>query len=131
MNNQTISSADGTAAMWAAFRWVEQLLTALVKEAEPQEEKTSSWLPWRGLRLGRERPEPAGPGRWPALEALARKFRLSPFECDVLLLTAAVDLNPALADLCAEVEPMSNRPFPTLSLAFRLFDKARTAPESK
>jgi len=53
----------------------------------------------------------------PALETLRMAFRLSPFECQVLLLCAAVELDAAVAPLCAAAQGDSQRLYPTFSLA--------------
>lgn len=53
----------------------------------------------------------------PALELLCKMFGLSPFERDVLLLCAGVELDSTFAALCAEAQGDSARAYPTLSLA--------------
>jgi hypothetical protein len=52
-----------------------------------------------------------------ALDHLCAAFRLSPFERDVLLLCAGVELDSSFADLCATAQADPHRPYPTLSLA--------------
>jgi hypothetical protein len=58
----------------------------------------------------------------PALQILARRLGLSPFERDVLLLCVAMELDTRIATLCtgAQDEP---RPYPTFALALTLFDE--------
>ncbi|MGH2917326.1 MAG: ATP-binding protein, partial [Solirubrobacteraceae bacterium] len=63
----------------------------------------------------------AGSGE-PALVELARRLGLSPFERDILLLAVATELDPAIAELCAEVQGRAGRSLPTFGLALRLFD---------
>ncbi|MDQ1436899.1 MAG: hypothetical protein QOK43_528, partial [Acidimicrobiaceae bacterium] len=58
----------------------------------------------------------------PAHVELARRLGLSDFERDVLLLTAAAELDPNVAALCARVQPAYTRGHPTFGLAMRLFD---------
>lgn len=58
--------------------------------------------------------EAGGPA---ALDGLCSVFRLSPFECDVLLLCAGVELESAFAGLCAAAQGDPARPYPTFSLA--------------
>ena len=59
----------------------------------------------------------ADTGQAAALETLCRIFGLTPFERDLLLLCAGVELDSSFADLCAEVQQSSNRRLPTFSLA--------------
>jgi hypothetical protein len=58
----------------------------------------------------------------PALEILARRFGLSPFERDVLLLAIGVELDTRIGALCARGQDDPSRPHPTLALAMALFD---------
>ena len=53
----------------------------------------------------------------PALETLCRRSGLSPFERDVLLLCAGVELDSRFAPLCAAAQGDPARPYPTFSLA--------------
>lgn len=53
----------------------------------------------------------------PALETLCHKFGLSPFERDVLLLSAGVELDSAFASSCAAAQVDQARAYPTFSLA--------------
>ncbi len=52
-----------------------------------------------------------------ALETLCAAFGLSPFERDVLLLCAGVQLDSSFAPLCAAAQGDPRRAYPTLSLA--------------
>jgi len=58
----------------------------------------------------------------PALMLLAERLGLTAFECEVLALCAAVELDTRIAGLCAAAQGDGNRPYPTFSLAFSLFD---------
>jgi AAA+ superfamily predicted ATPase len=58
----------------------------------------------------------------PALLLLADRLGLSAFDCDVLALCAAVELDTRVADLCARAQGDSQQAYPTFALAFRLFD---------
>ena len=59
----------------------------------------------------------------PALVSLAELFDLSPFEQSILLLCAAMELDPDMADLCADAQQsIPERPYPTFALALALFD---------
>jgi hypothetical protein len=72
-------------------------------------------------------PDPADGGRadetgWdlavpPALGSLRRRFGLSDFEVDLLMLCAGVELDSRIASLCAAAQGGSARPGPTFSLA--------------
>ena len=53
----------------------------------------------------------------PALDVLASAFGLSPFECDVLVLCAGMELDAEFPRLCAEAQGDGQRPYPTFSLA--------------
>jgi hypothetical protein len=55
----------------------------------------------------------------PALETLCRVFRLSDFERGILLLCAAVEMEPTLAQRCAVLQGNPPRPYPTFHLALR------------
>jgi hypothetical protein len=52
-----------------------------------------------------------------ALQALCASFGLSPFERDVLLLCAGMELDSQFGPLCAAAQGDSAKPFPTWSLA--------------
>lgn len=52
-----------------------------------------------------------------ALEMVCAAFDLSPFERDLLLLCAGMELSAAFAPLCAKTQGNDNRPYPTFSLA--------------
>jgi hypothetical protein len=53
----------------------------------------------------------------PALEALAAAFDLSPFERDLVLLCAGIELDSTVAPLCAAAQGDASRTYPTFSLA--------------
>lgn len=52
-----------------------------------------------------------------ALDQVCTAFRLSPFERDVLLMCAGVELDSSFADLCAAAQADQHRSYPTFSLA--------------
>lgn len=54
----------------------------------------------------------------PALVGLAARFGLSRFERDVLLLCAAVELDPTVGALCAATQGSEGMVYPTFALAF-------------
>jgi SpoVK/Ycf46/Vps4 family AAA+-type ATPase len=59
----------------------------------------------------------------PALVIAAQGFHLSRFERDVLLLCAAMELDPGLASLCARIHGDANKAHPTFALALSVFDE--------
>jgi hypothetical protein len=59
-----------------------------------------------------------------ALAYLARRFQLTPFEGEVLLLTAAMELNTGVGWLCAAAQRDAQAAYPTFGLALALFDGA-------
>jgi len=59
-----------------------------------------------------------------ALETLCRLFALSPFERDVLLLCAGIELEATFAPLCAAASGDPKRDYPTFSLALATLPEA-------
>lgn len=57
-----------------------------------------------------------------AIDQVAQLFGLSVFEQEILLLCAGIELNDALAALCAAVQQDNQKAYPTLSLALQLTD---------
>jgi hypothetical protein len=64
----------------------------------------------------------------PALVILARRFGLTRFERDVLLLCVATELDPAVPALCARAHGDRRLTAPTFALAFNLFDDVSWTP---
>src|ERR1051325_4611168 len=58
-----------------------------------------------------------------ALAYLTDRLGLSPFERDVLLLCAAMELDTRIASLCARAHDDPSKPYPTFALALALFDQ--------
>ena len=58
----------------------------------------------------------------PALVLLAKQLGLTPFEQNVLLLCAAMELDTRVAALCAQAQDNVNRTYPTFALALSLFE---------
>ena len=68
-----------------------------------------------------------------AMAILAERLGLSPFEQNILLLCAAMELDTRTATLCARTQDDPNKPFPTFALSLALFDEASwdaLSPES-
>ena len=61
----------------------------------------------------------------PALLSLAENLKMAPFERDVLLLCAALDLDTRIGALCALAQGDPARPYPTFALAMTLFAEPR------
>jgi hypothetical protein len=59
-----------------------------------------------------------------ALDSLCAAFSLSPFERDVLLLCAGMELDSGLGPLCAAAQGNAQSPFPTFSLALAALAEA-------
>jgi hypothetical protein len=60
----------------------------------------------------------------PAIEGMTAAFGLSPFERDVLLLCAGVELDSAFAARCADAQDDPRRPYPTFGLALAALPEA-------
>jgi ATPase family associated with various cellular activities (AAA)/Winged helix domain, variant len=56
-----------------------------------------------------------------ALVILGERFALSPFEQEILLLCAAMELDTRIGALCARAQGNPTRPYPTFALALSLF----------
>ncbi|MBM7116701.1 ATP-binding protein [Archangium primigenium] len=74
--------------------------------APPSREDADAWPEW-----------PAEAGRPPALRVLCETFGLSPFERDVLLLGAGMELDSRIPAACARAQGDAQRPYPTFALA--------------
>ncbi len=58
----------------------------------------------------------------PALIVLGRQLGLSRFECEIVLLCAALEMDTRIAALCAQAQDEAQRTYPTFALALALFD---------
>ncbi len=58
----------------------------------------------------------------PALALIKRRFGLSVFEQDVLMLCTAMELDTTIPALCARAQDDPGKPFPTFALAMSLFN---------
>jgi hypothetical protein len=59
----------------------------------------------------------------PALVTLAMRLHLSRFECDLLVLCLAAELDTGIERLCAQAQNDEARPYPTFALALAIFDE--------
>lgn len=64
----------------------------------------------------------AAEGDPPPLHLLSRRFGLSDFERQALLLCVAIELDSGIAALCARAQHDPGRPYPTFALILALFD---------
>jgi hypothetical protein len=60
----------------------------------------------------------------PALVTLCDRLGLTPFERDMLVLCAAMELDTSIAGLCARAQGDPLKPWPTFALALSLFEQA-------
>jgi hypothetical protein len=74
-------------------------------------------LPSREDERRREGEAPTFAGSRPALDLVTKAFYLSPFERDILLLCAGVELDKEFGSLCAAAQGDPSSPYPTFSLA--------------
>lgn len=58
----------------------------------------------------------------PALVLIKRRFGLSVFEQDVLMLCTAMELDTTIPALCARAQDDASKPYPTFALAMSLFN---------
>jgi hypothetical protein len=71
----------------------------------------------------RKRDQAAAAEPMPAVVRLARRFGLSQFDTDILLLCAAMELDTTVAGLCAAAYGDPAQPYPTFALALSMFDE--------
>lgn len=128
-----------------ALQWLRLLLQQQADQfgavqqsaAEQLVEKDSSWFAWRKksekpastaktdtnnlAQLEQEllKAESATPK--PAIAILVQNLKLSRFDQQLLLLCAAMELDPNIAALCSRAQNDIQRNFPTFALAFTLF----------
>jgi ATPase family associated with various cellular activities (AAA) len=96
--------------------WTERNRAALLREFARLRallEGTASADPSPGLAIDKE----WDCGDPPAIDTLAAIFELGPFERDLLLLTAGVEMDSGLGDLCGRLTGRPQRPSPTFGLA--------------
>ncbi|WP_367139250.1 MULTISPECIES: ATP-binding protein [Streptomyces] len=121
----------------AALEWLRLLLHRRIAEAEGKAAGGEAGVKAGGKARGEvpggddalsaawqamERAAADGPP--PALAGLGRLLALSPFEQHTLLLCAAPELDPGVAELCARAQGDAALPFPTFALALSLLPGA-------
>jgi len=102
----------------------------LRKDSSQTPAKVQPALPYRSSRPNPQEPELRSVSEAsadtasnpPALTILSQRFGLTPFEQDILLLCAAMELDTGIAGLCAQAQDDLAKPYPTFALAFTIFD---------
>jgi len=97
---------------------VEEVLTLL--DAHAGTPAHAGAFAHAGAPTAGRRPSDPGPPSRPgpgALDTICASFGLTPFERDVLVLAAAVELDPTTPARCAAASGDPRRPYPTFSLA--------------
>ncbi len=119
MNDLTRWHESNEAYLAEALAWLRLRLSQLIQanaEDKGGAAAVPSYLPeWQSKDAADLPP--------PALVLLSQRFRLSPFEQEVLFLCAAMELDTRIANLCAQAQNNLNTPYPTFALAFALFNQ--------
>lgn len=103
-----------------SLAWLRLRLERLAAEARSAENEMPSEEQIR--RAEQERFDAAQFDPPPALVLLGRQLGLSPFEQEILLLCAAMELDTRLPSLCVRTQSEARRAYPTFALALTLFD---------
>lgn len=90
-------------------------------KSPPQPDQSSKAAAITEAAAGMAVAETANPP--PALLILSQQFGLTRFERETLLLCVAMELDGATAALCAKAQDNPYKPYPTFSLASKLFDE--------
>ena len=113
--------------LYQAVGGVRQLLVAIQKSAQMAHAAQTS-APSGNTRQPQKYAlrEPDWPAEQPppALDTLCQMFNLSAFERGILLLCAAVEIDPKLAHHYAAIQSAPPRPYPTLQLALQYITEA-------
>ena len=132
MTTMTSWQATNQTYLGAALRWlrlrleraVDVTARGVVADAAPDRSAEQDALDAdeAAARMAMAEAEAGDPP--PAAIILRQLLGLSPFELDVLLLCAGMELDSRVAGLCARAQPESSRPYPTFALALTLFSDA-------
>jgi ATPase family associated with various cellular activities (AAA) len=107
---------DGNRAyLTAAVAWLRLLLEGQGQ----QEEASKDQIARRAAEMGAIE---SCMQEAPALVELGNRLQLSRFECDILLLCVAMELDTRIPALCARAQDDPSKPYPTFALAMVLFD---------
>ncbi|GAB4578150.1 MAG: ATP-binding protein [Anaerolineales bacterium] len=120
----------------AAVAWVRALLASHRGPLEPQPAPGGRWFQRRANNPPQNQDREVETARLrmvksrnmsppPALDILAGRLGLSPFEQDILLFCTAVELDTRIAGLCAQVQGNPSQAYPTFALAMALFEQPR------
>jgi len=107
----------------AALRAIRAALERCIAQRSSEPE-AAPWQAVPGTASASMPSANAPPAMPPALAALRRTFRLSRFECDVLLLCAGVELDGSFPALCAAAQGDPRRTAPTFGLALAVLPDA-------
>jgi len=147
MNDQTQWMEINNRHLAARVKWIRlRLLQTILQANASKNEKTELSNKWiKRRRKPKSDSRPVAPQREydqrvelavqemqelesheppPALKLIADRLGLSRFDCNVLALCAAMELDGRIADLCARAHGDPRKPYPTFALAFQLFDDA-------
>ncbi|NEO83835.1 MAG: ATP-binding protein [Spirulina sp. SIO3F2] len=100
------NTADDLQALYSAIAWIRSILTTKI-------DPTITQTPFAQT-----------PPHCCTLQALSTQFGLTAFEENVLLLCAAMELEPHCAQLCAQISGNPQQTYPTFGLALSLFAEA-------
>ncbi len=113
----------------AALNWFEanqRYLSAELERVRGQLEDRAGKETASDQPAGRTTPESADASQSAAtaLVSICNAFKLSPFEQDILLLCAGIELDSRFSALCARLQDDPSKPFPTFSLALSVLSDA-------
>jgi len=111
-------SLDNQGYMAQALSVVQAWLERFLQQQQGTPESADLGVVPSELGLGQ-------PGQSLNLDRVVRGFRLSPFEQQVLLLCAGVELSASLSQLCAAIHGSASLAYPTFSLALAVFPAAQ------
>ncbi|MBA3946489.1 MAG: ATP-binding protein [Herpetosiphonaceae bacterium] len=122
MSSYDAWQASNEAYLGAALHWLRLRLSSLIPlerhETSGAEAESDAELVHAATAVANfETVEPT-----PALLFLSQRLGLSPFERELLLLLAAIELDTRVAGLCARAQDDPHRSYPTFALALTLFD---------
>jgi hypothetical protein len=111
---------NNQAFLKAALEWLRMLLQSRALGLEHQEHGN---LAEQAAIARQAMAERAAANPKPAFSVVVESFCLSPFDCDLLLLAAAMEIDPDLPALISAWHGDPARRFPTLALALSIFDE--------
>ena len=118
--NQSYLAAALAAVQASLQQYVNRLSGKEVKQSESRQERENLEAVAEGAASLNREELPFSP----ALEILCEGFNLTPFEREILLLAAGVELSATLANLCATAQGNPQMIYPTFSLILAAFPNA-------